>query len=149
MLLSMMAGEIKHICRITFQGPNDLRHKVLIFIIVSVVRNTSRPSSESFNYISYVACFPTKFWYLHLISDSRFLFTLAVIAGKTGGTSGTTEACGFRSTVTCLTLRPLLILPSPSALFRRLLLRSHCLHSGSFIIRVIKRSSHCHNRRCL
>ena len=142
MLFTMVTGKIKDVCRIPFQGSDDLSHEVLIFIVVPVIGDTSRPLTESLAHILGIAGFAIKFWDVDLIVDSTFLLVLPLPCGRAGCSGGATIAGSLRTAITGLTLRPLLA-PSPSTTLPVIFpLGSHLSHD-SFIFRGVEGSSCC------
>ena len=74
MLLTMVTSKVEYISCITFQGSNDLSHKVLVLIIIPVIGDASRPYAEGLTRTLGVAGFTIKLWDVDLIIDSTLLF---------------------------------------------------------------------------
>ena len=72
MLLTMVTSEVKYISCITFQSSNDLSHEVLVLIIIPIIGDTSRPSTEGLTRPLGVAGFTIKLWDVDFVINSPF-----------------------------------------------------------------------------
>ena len=78
MLLTMVTSKIKNICCITFQSSNNLRHELLILIVIPVIGDTSRPSMEGLTSTLSVAGFTIKLWDVDLVIDFTLHFIVSL-----------------------------------------------------------------------
>ena len=95
MLLTMVTSEVEYVSCITFQSSNDLGSEVFILIIVPIIGDASRPSTEGLTCTLGVTGFTIKLHDVDLVINSPLLFIASLSHQGVGDSSGATKASGF------------------------------------------------------